>query len=326
MPSGIQSIASWQDWQVITVILSITAFAGASIVYMLSKILNSKEIEHNAKKELIESLANVVAAILIISVLLFLEPELNKFIISSAQNLNLINPNIIPTLTNARPGEIAAAISLRLSKCITDFVPLAYFLFSFTSYGYQIKSVVIDTTVGPDADMFITISENLFNFILQVTVILFIWIKFLLFGSFVGPSLIAIGFPLRAFPPTRGAGAYLVAMGLGIYFIMPFAYMVGLTIFYNGFFACKPVLSSNYQYVNSANSNTFHMIASSLIYVIANIGKFITNITTASAELVKNLCIIPFFALAFTLTFVNIGSTFLGARLSEIGRGLIKLI
>lgn len=325
MTSGISSIGSWQDWQVITIVLSIIALAGASLVYMISKILNSREIEHNAKKEVLESAANVVAVILIISVLLFLEPELNNFIITTSQRLNIIGQTLPSGLANARPGEIAAAISLGLSKCITDFVPLAYFLFSFTSFTYQVKTVVIDTTVGPDADMLIAISENFFNIILQLTVLLFIWVKFLLFGSFVGPSLIAIGFPLRAFPPTRGAGAYLIAMGLSIYFIMPMAYVIGLSIFFDGFH-CKSALSSNYKYINAANSNTFSMMLASIKYMILNLPHFISNITTIMAEIVKAFCMPVIFALALTLTFVNTGSTFLGARLSEIGRGLVKLI
>jgi hypothetical protein len=233
-----------------------------------------------------------------------------------------------PPPTVVSPGDLAAAVTSKISSCITQYLPTIYLLYNLKIILSQPVVFVRDTPVGSDADLLLSITENLYNMVLQIVILIAIWTKLLIIGGIIGPLLIAIGFPLRAFPPTRGGGAYLIAMGFALYFVMPTAYMMGVSIFFTGFGSCNPMISNNlFQNINAGNDpNALYLLISSLMHIFSHLTQFLTNLNNFAIDLVKNFCLIPIFALAITLTFVNIGSTFLGARLSEIGRGLVKLI
>jgi hypothetical protein len=315
--SNIQGLVNWQDWQIATIMISMIALFASVAVYMISQILRMKELEHTAKKEMLEGMANVVFAAFVISFITVIDDYTKNFMVEIARSIGILN---IQNVNNIRSGEIAAGIASAISVCIINLLPFAqtlYYLSVFQTSTLTIRDIVI----GPDLDFVVSISESLMNIILQITFLHFVWIKILLFGAFVGPSLIAIGFPLRALPFSRGAGSYLIAMGTALYFVMPIAYVISINIFFTNLASCNPSLTS----IEYGPLNNVSMLAT-IKYVITHAASFISNFNMYFFELVKNFCITPLFALAITLTFSSIFSSFLGSRLSEIGRGLIKLI
>ena len=76
-------------------------------------------------------------------------------------------------------------------------------------------------------------------------------------------------------------------------------------------------------YVNLNSPSAAYTIMKALGSNACSLLKDIKQYTT---NLIQDFCIIPVVAFSIAFTFTNIGSTLLGSRLSEIGRGLVKFI
>ena len=115
-----------------------------------------------------------------------------------------------------------------------------------------------------------------------------------------------------------------MALGISLYFILPIAYLFAYASIGN--------LSESCQLPIDNNALSFGVPSSNSVFAFVNFIKsidltsFLSSLGEATSRVIVNFCFLPLFALAVALTTTNIGSTVFGAKLAEIGRGLVKLI
>lgn len=138
-----------------------------------------------------------------------------------------------------------------------------------------------------------------------------------------------IGIILRAFPPTRGAGAVLVALAIGLYVVFPLTYLLFYIATPNAVEGCNLTIpvsvsaiqpncpiypSTTTQTAGAAMADTY--AAESNLMVIQNV-----------ATQVKYLVwLYLLMAISITFIFVRSAAGILGADISEIGRSMFKMV
>ncbi|RME78959.1 MAG: hypothetical protein D6769_03645 [Methanobacteriota archaeon] len=307
-------------------LLSLAGFLASVILFLLSRIISSQKAENDAKKEVMESAANLLLVFMFLPFLIPVSTITTQFALDLL--FSVIPQGSIGSIpANLQPGHVALIASSSVFQCVKQVYPGVYLLQSITStinLGFKTKVPGLGVPLGFDFEMYASAVDNIMKLLLFAITAQLLWIKLLLFGVWIGPLLIAIGFALRAFPPLRGAGGYMLALGISIYFIMPIAYLFAYSSIGNIYESCQLPINQNtllYQPPTSNNNWGFLSLLSSL-----DLTYILDSISEVTARIIVNFCFLPLFAVAVALTTTNIGSTVFGARLSEIGRGLIKLI
>ncbi|MFH2106126.1 MAG: hypothetical protein ABII22_02615 [Candidatus Micrarchaeota archaeon] len=157
-----------------------------------------------------------------------------------------------------------------------------------------------------------------------------------------GLFFLSIGVILRCFPPTRGAGAYVIALTLGLYFVFPFSFVMASAVSagysfeqsFLGFgggknliFALPFELPENSKICNGMDSSS---VVDAIQYFKANKSDIFNIMDVISLNVVKamtlRICLLPLVALTVTFTFILSTTNLFGGNIPEIGRGLVKLI
>jgi hypothetical protein len=171
----------------------------------------------------------------------------------------------------------------------------------------------------------------------------------MMFVKYYAGFFFSLGVALRAFPPTRGGGAYLMALSVGLYFVLPFTYILittmSLSFAQSNFFTATGVIQtasgSSIQYacntpavgdVSGLGCGTGSLAKQGELMGWLRASK--TNITDffnfQLTEMIKHLasvmCIFPLIAFAVFFTFVLNTTSLFGGNIPEIGRGLVRLI
>jgi hypothetical protein len=342
------------EWQVLTLILSIIGVIGAALVYQLSKIFQVAEAEKAVKGELIEAALNIALAVLLFYPILQFG---NYFGVLYAQNVMSyqhmtfddkdFQSNVDScTLVSCpvKPAQIVAKILYGESVrgCVEKYMQSMLMFYSMFNGLYGIQGANLELTGAP-TDAFVTTFQNLYLQSLNAYILLIFTVKVLAFMNAFGPALIAVGIGLRAFAPTRSGGAFLIAMGLGATLVFPIAYMMMLGSFYQdssqlcsmaGTLKDEAGLGSLEKTFGIAMDNPFALPVN-FIYTSARISIFVVKYILGGASgffiesisrTMMTMCLTPFAAFAIMMTFIQITTSILGGRISEIGRGLFRLV
>ncbi len=325
------------DWQTATITLSVIGILGAAVAYMVAKISGSKSIYNFSKKELLEAVFNIFAAVLFLLVLNFID-----FTILRPYAAQTLMPAIDPQLSSLA-GQIkggtgsgtalpslpymAAVVAISTYNCVNTMVgfliPINALMMSHTKgMNAGVKGVYIP--LGLDVDLYTAAFRNAFDLTLFVVVVGALFVKVLMFSATLAPLLIMFGFPMRALAPLRGAGGYLIAFGISFFLVLPFSYLVLMASSWSPH-VCSLTISKSMLNMKST-SNVFYASWVFLKYMAVHMTRILKELDLYTVNIINNFCIIPIVALAFAFTSTNMGSTLFGARLSEIGRGLVKFI
>ena len=319
-------LANVSDLFLISASLSMVGFLGAVLYYYLSKILNSASIGNDARKELAENALNIAAIFLLIPLL----PLYDTIATSISKDIVTIRFPLPPSSlsgTTPSPASFSIFASSQIMDCMRTFMfPAAFIHGTFAlvrSVKHELPTFAIG--IGTDQELPGVIADNAVNMLVYFFVTYQLWVKILAFGAAFGPLFIAIGFPLRSFAPLRGAGGYLIALGISMYFILPLAYTY-LFISYWQDPVCEVNAVSPTQYAYSSPLSSPYSLISIVLQILKSFGDFVVTLNNFLANVFIGLCLLPLVALGVALTTTSIGSSVLGSRLAEIGRGLIKLI
>jgi hypothetical protein len=339
------------SWQTLTLMLSIMGIVFAAIIYQVSKFFGITEADRFVKGELLEAGLNVVLALALVAIIMYVN-YVSVFyakIVFESKGIDFQDQSFQDRIDSCNSLSCDVSVSElvikmlhsdRIRGCLEKYTQSMIFLYSIsTNYAYGIQGSNLETTGAP-TDAWQTLFQNLYEQGLNAYILLIFSIKALAFMNSFGPLLIAVGIPLRAFAPTRSAGAFLVSMGLGFMLVFPIAYVFMIGNFYQeGEQLCK--VSGEIDDVSGlgtvdkwagagfditfipnfvlSTANFIHVMA----YVLAGYtGFFITGITRTFTT----MCVIPLAAFAITMTFINVNTSILGGRIAEIGRGLFRLI
>ncbi|MCC7569766.1 hypothetical protein KO465_00285 [Candidatus Micrarchaeota archaeon] len=216
-----------------------------------------------------------------------------------------------------------------------------YFLIAFV----QNSSIVANnaTPVGWFATGPMSSVAELMKFFLDVldTVMFaqYMFIELVIYGEFIARFFIPLGIILRVIPTTRGIGAMLLAFGLGFGFILPVTYVFIWS-------TMSSVAPDNFmmfllnhpkaQFIETQlkeimsdcdiSFKDYFTALSTLAHAFEFIVVLKDYLTSMMIVILYRSLVFPIVSLTFLLTFIRSAGLLLGADLSEIAKGLAKLI
>jgi hypothetical protein len=343
-----------EQWQAITAILSIIGVIGAAILYQISKLFQMAEAERMVKGELLEAALNVALAILLFYPIMHFGNYFGVMYAHSVMEyhqMSFEDPDFQSRIDacnvlscTVSPSQIVTEIlfSDTVRGCVEKYMQSMIMLYSMFSGLYGIQGANLELTGAP-TDAFVTTFENLYLQSLNAYILLIFTVKVLAFMNAFGPVLIAVGIGLRAFAPTRTSGAFLISMGIGATIVFPIAYMMMLGSFYqDSGQLCKVSGELNDIAGLGSAQETFGIaidnpaaLPFNFIYTSARVAEFAVKYILGGASgffieaisrTMVTMCLTPFAAFAIMMTFIQITTSVLGGRLSEIGRGIFRLV
>ena len=364
MTSGFTT-SFYADWQTISIAAAALSVLISAMMIMISRLFSLRSLEQVAKTEFVYAASTVLIVIMVVGVIQVAEPRLAGGSGSLVESLYLGNFQISCTDpaysgSSVCSGTVFAGqqtlidwMKLYLetpTRCVQRFMQVLYWLEVPIAAG---TSIYMEIFMSEHASGFGLkwIEERIMNAVSSMTFYMYAFymmVHMLNFIKFYAGFFFSIGVALRAFPPSRGTGAYLMAISFGLYFVFPLAYVTIAS------FSLPHVQSS---IVNLDQANT---TASGLAYACslpaippdvqsyacgaADAGHFLElrNLLQVNSEtlsnmlrfqlpdfernLVHSICIFPMMAFVVLLTFVLNATNLFGGNIPEIGRGLVKLI
>lgn len=339
------------DWQTISMAAAALSILIAAMLIMFSRLFGMKNLEQVAKAEFVYAISTILIVIMAVGIIQLVEPQLANPATGLTRCLYLSGFN--------RPCTDPATFTG--SDTLVDWMKLymatpTYCVQSFMNvlYGLDIPieamaSVYMEIFMSEHASGFGVkwISERIINTTSSLTFyvyMFFLMVNILNFIKYYSGFFFSIGVALRAFPPTRGAGAYLMAISFGLYFVFPLSYILIATL-------SMPHVQSSIIQLNSTSSTANYFCALPTVpdmtlyqcgaadmgrileyqdLIKAN-GPQLTDMLTVRIDdlnrhLVSVICIFPMIAMVILLTFVLNTTNLFGGNIPEVGRGLVKLI
>ncbi len=342
-------------WRTISIGAAAIAVLGSIMLIMLSRLFGMRNLEQVAKTEFVYAMSTVLIVIMVVGIIGLVEPQLAGTGNSLARTLYLMSFGLDASTpgTFFAPGADVTLIDwMKLymnapAQCVQGFMKVLY-----------VMAIPVDAMTSLYMEIFMSehasgfgvkwISERIMNATTSLT--FFIYINYLLgyvfdFVKYYGGFFFSIGVVLRSFPPTRGAGAYLMAMAFGLYFVFPLSYMMvatfGLPYAQSNIVAFKPDQFGNPAYAcvlpdipdttelgcGLTEPGKFMDLVQILRSNYASLGNVLgTQMDQFSNHLIHAICIFPMIAFVILLTFVLNTTNLFGGNIPEIGRGLVKLI
>jgi hypothetical protein len=361
----------YSDWQVIAIAAAVISVLASSFLIMASRLFSLKNLEQVAKTEFVYAASTVLIVVMAIAVISAIEPMLAKgdksvirclylstFGCSCDANVNFPDQNtLIDWVSIYMEGP---------ADCVKEFMSVMYVL-SIPVEGFA--SVYMEIFMSEHASGFGVkwIAERIKNTTHSLTFYMYIYYVFkhmMLFIKYYSGFFFSIGVALRAFPPTRGAGAYIMALSLGLYFVFPLTYVLvasmslphmhastlqavdvngqivnpldqggaicrGLTdggVDYNCMLPRNLPNVETYACEGASIARAFEMPARIATYadVLETLLEFRVNDFTR--HLISAICLFPLISMVVLFTFVLNTTNLFGGNIPEIGRGLVKLI
>lgn len=318
------------QWMGAVALATIASVFAATILWMVSKYFELKNLEQNAKAEMVFAASTVILVLFLVLFLNEMEPILESIMNDIAKDA--IGASNLPTkdtsmidLTKALMEPKVACMKKAMATLYIIAIPhemaastyIEIFMSEVAS-GFAVKAVTERIT-------------NTTNAITFYTFIYYLFVNILNFVKYTALTiLLPAGILMRSFPPTRGAGAYVMAFAIGMYFIFPLSYIVTdlMVLDYSGDWCAIPVLKDNP--LSSSGMFDQAKIKEAESWVERNLQSTSLITEFISGKVVKQLtlsiCLIPLMALTITLTFVLSSTSLFGGNIPEVGRGLIKLI
>ncbi|VVC03541.1 Uncharacterised protein [Candidatus Bilamarchaeum dharawalense] len=350
------------DWGFISVAAAAIAVLASSILIMMSRLFGLKNLEQVAKTEFIYAISTVV----IVTAVVFSIPLLEQLLANPTDSLSrcLFVESLGVSCLNPPPsvagqtfmcgtqpcGTLIDWMKLYMetpTKCVTRFMK---FLYGLAVPIDGAASIYMEIFMSEHASGFGVkwMSERIMNATQSLS--FYMYAFYLLVHSFnfvkyYGGFFFSIGVALRAFPPTRGAGAYVMALSIGLYFVFPLSYILIASM------ATQHSQSVISGFDPSAAGSTNYICAipdpadvSSMGCGAADVGRLmeypdqlaankkeLTDLFTVEIDdfvrhLSSVICLFPMLAFVVLLTFVLNTTNLFGGNIPEIGRGLVKLI
>ncbi|MEM0470812.1 MAG: hypothetical protein QXL02_00825 [Candidatus Anstonellales archaeon] len=325
------------EYQVVAITFALIGVIIGIILYQLSKIFNLGGLKRYSEMFIWEAGVTVLLALFLFVMI----DRLNNFLFDISQEMF---KTIGKDISGVNPKTPMAAARVVLNELINScylrtYGALLMVQALFESVGMSIASVGAENTNLPTASLafgtiYISDLLKIMFFLVWSSMAMF---KLMVFFSAYYPFLIMLGIILRAFEPTKSLGAYLISLGIGLYVVLPMSYNIGIVLNYNDLLCSLPkriqsddTLGMGYANAFDIGENSRSFVAvSSVISMFVSIFLLITNPSTLVSFIYSIMAlsfIAPLIAFIFALSFVNISTTALGGRISEVGRGLFRLV
>jgi len=344
-------IGGVSPWFSISMIVLFIAFFGAVIFYMIAYAFQSDQFKRIAFAELMQ----VVASFLLIAFLfgfeifetdLVTKLEQTSGTITAALVLSYggsISPGLLSGQVQINPFDVSYAFLRNLLTCAENKLKTTYenskSIFTIINIGIQIKVMTpwkMDVSLPNPMALVPSLQESAANYeylaneLTWLIIFLYAQIAVLkFFETSMFTVFLPIGLILRSFPPTRGAGAVLVAVAIGFYFVYPLVF----TLLYVG---SPPVIegcniraaleASQLEKVCPMNIGATTQILSSASDLASILDAAVPQLQSGTSTLRFAAFVYMLISLGVTFIFVRSLSSILGADISEIGRTMLRML
>ncbi len=346
------SFYGYDDWKTISIGAAAISILGSAALIMLSRLFSLRSLEQVAKTEFVYAASTVLIVIMAVGMIQIAEPRLAgpdnslaRCLYLAAFGLNCTDP---ATFTNQT--TLIDWMKLYMAtptKCVQTFMNVLYALEVPIA---AMTSVYMEIFMSEHASGFGVkwIEERIMNATASFSFYMYMFylmVHVLNFIKFYAGFFFSIGVALRAFPPTRGAGAYLMAISFGLYFVFPLAYILiatlGLPHAQSNILSFNSSAAGGPEYVcalpevpdiqpyacGTADPSRFMEFRDVILANRVQLGDMLTlRLPDFERNLAHSICIFPMIAFVVLLTFVLNGTNLFGGNIPEIGRGLVKLI
>jgi hypothetical protein len=345
----------YATWKTISIGAAAIAVLGSVMLIMVSRLFSMRNLEQVAKTEFIYAVSTILIVVMVVGTINLIEPQLADPGNSLARDLFLLGyglPSTTPAtfFSTVPSNEVTLIDWMKLymnapAQCVQEFMQVLYWLEVPVAAA---TSLYMEIFMSEQASGFGLkwVEERIMNAAQSLT--FFIYINYLLgyvfdFVKYYAGFFFSIGVALRSFPPTRGAGAYLMAMSFGLYFVFPLSYILVATF-------GLPYAHSNIVQFDPNNVDAT-ICALPEVPDITDLGcgatdpgriqelpdriransptltsMLQTSLDDFGKNLIHSICIFPMIAFVILLTFVLNTTNLFGGNIPEIGRGLVKLI
>lgn len=359
----------YTDWQTIAYAAAGIAIFSSAMLIIISRMFNLKNLEQVAKAEFVYAVSTIFIVLMTIGILgageFFMVKVTRCVYLQSFGVENCADPAVAGIIPNVRPGVPATTLidymKLYMATPVNCATDMLNFLYPVSVVVEGIASVYVEVYMSEPVSGYgiKAIAERLKNTTQMFA--FYIWIYYVIvhsmnFIKYYAGLFFSIGVALRALPPTRGAGAYLMAASVGFYFVFPFAYILVASLAVpqaqgeiftateigdiwgsegkiSPFYVCNtpevPIDITSLECGSAGIRKT--MVAADILQSYRTEIFDIFNPETGQiAKLFKNLiaslCFGPLIAMIITMTFILNTTNLFGGNIPEIGRGLVKLI
>ena len=326
---------AFEPWQIISVLIVLLSFALSGLVIMISRLLSNKNLEQWAKAEMVFAISTFVLAIFFFIMFDFGQ----KVAIQAMESIieaNFRQHGVIIDFDQMFPtGQHPTLIGLselymnNVYSCLRDISKKVYITASpfFFAESFTKDAFMGDTTSGWGLKPITQSAMNITNYSVFTAFMYMVFLHILRFVSAMAfPVFFPLGILLRAFPPTRGAGAYVLGFVVGLYFIYPLAYLLAVNLSMNPFTCGVPEALEPPNMCNAANPGVAEVILADAEAKEPEALGILEEYRNKIAGVFVNLCCLPFLAMVITMSFILSSTNLFGANLPEIGRGFVKLI
>lgn len=315
--------AQWHTWGPIALLAVMVSFLIVAVAYMIGIGFNLRELNMWAKSEFYQAMASAALVVFLLSITYVMLDEGLAHIIGVH-----INPfrqaydylhELIITLefwfnyNYAWVAPLEAAASLAIYQNAVGFVvyPLVF-----------LKPLIIEPL------------HFINNYIIQVLLVCYMQLALL---GFIQRSMFNVFLPLgvilRSFPPTRGAGAFMIAFAIGFFIVFPtvFSFILQMTEEKQELESRLAVdevetLGVNLEEFNACESDFEALSEFAEKTTDPEITSKINQYASFLPDIIMKMVFFPMVIFGLTISFIRMLAPILGADISEIGRGLIKLI
>jgi hypothetical protein len=337
-------------WFTIAMAAAMISFLGAGLVYVIGQSFGIEPIKRAGNAEVWQAIASMILIAMLFGAEAFeysLVEQLETM--SSVAGAAIVKPELFQggqatASIKVNPFEVSYAFLRTVSDCLSSSAkkinqaanPLEFLV--NMRLGIIVKIPYIAPT-GTPLEPF----QFIRNTILKVAKYEYdadeiVWLSIftyfqMAFLKFIETSMftlfLPVGIILRAFPPTRGAGAVMMALAIGFYMVYPLTY----TLLYVG---TPPTLGDCSLTVNetaSFKTNTCPLAAGSAASTIGSAQTTASSLEVVMPELESRTTSIKYvsyvyllISLGVTFIFIRSASGILGADISEVGRSMFRMM
>ncbi|MEW6721800.1 MAG: hypothetical protein AB1324_00905 [Candidatus Micrarchaeota archaeon] len=345
-------MTTYADWRTISIAAAAVGVLGSAALIMLSRLFALRNLEQVAKTEFVYAASTVLIVVMVVGMINLAEPKLGGSSDSLARCLYLasfgIQCNAGPTVFPAETLIDWMKLYMETpTKCVQQFMS---YLYALAIPIDAMATVYMEVFMSEHASGFGVkwISERISNATASFAFYMYMFyfmIHVLNFIKYYAGFFFSIGVALRAFPPTRGAGAYIMALAFGLYFVFPLSYILIATFslphaqanlvtfrpdaFGGPAYTCSLPTVPDMSFYACGAADAGRMLEFRDV-VLSNAEQLDTLVSLQLPDFERNLvhsiCVFPMMALVVLLTFVLNATNLFGGQIPEIGRGLVKLI
>jgi len=347
----LQQVLQNNGYTLAGIFLMITAFLIA-LAFMIARIFQSKKLESWAVNEAFQSLASAGILYFSVGILFMFGTLMGTFFIALSDQkpalpeVSYLMKEIQTACSNNQQGctdihliGARAYLTSRLDK-LQDIYDYVFYTYAISgslgtfqaNFPEKAKTPFMLGFASKIAEYVQSLLEYLFYgfFFIYMQLALLDFIKAYFVYGFTS------GIALRAFPFTRSLGSFLIASALGLYFVYPFFLTLMLLMNYEDLNITPnqilniakneyPGVYLNYyiertlmhqQFYSGASAANTPSIEPSTIKELGSIIRF----------LLLTMILYPLVCFVITYTFIHQTAELMQANISDLGRGLVRLI